>query len=230
VDDIAFRDRAIYLEATETLVAADLHLGRAATSNVDVPLDESGDIHARLARLVAYFEPQQIVFAGDMLHSFSTIPNGVDETVTDLYEQCRTAGSDPIAIEGNHDRLLESVWPDETVDSVRLADGTVICHGHTEPDRRGERYLIGHDHPAISIEGKRHPCLCVDPTGYCGAPLIVLPAFTRLAGGVELNRLRADALQSPLISSVDSLQPHVWDGDDETTLQFPPLGEFRRLL
>lgn len=230
MDDIAFRDRAVYFEATETLAVADLHVGRAASSTVDAPLDEAGDIHARLAALIEQFEPQQVVFAGDMLHSFSTIPTGVDETVTDLYEQCRAAGSEPIAIEGNHDRLLESVWPDEIVDSVRLADETVICHGHTEPDHRGKRYLIGHDHPTIAIEGKRHPCLCVDPTGYRGAPLIVLPAFTRLAGGVELNRLRADALQSPLISSVDSLQPHVWDGDDETTLQFPPLGEFRRLL
>jgi len=230
VDDIAFRDRAVYLDAAETLVAADLHLGRAATSAVDAPLDEAGDIHARLAALIERFEPQQVVFAGDILHSFSSIPRGVDETVAELYEQCQAVGCEPIAIEGNHDTQLESVWPDTVQSSARLADGTVICHGHTEPDPRGERYLIGHDHPTITIEGTRHPCLCVDPTGYRGRELVVLPAFTRLAGGVELNRLRADALQSPLISSVDSLQPHIWDAESETTLQFPPLGEFRRLL
>ena len=230
MDDIAFRDRAVYFDATETLALADLHLGRAATSNVDAPLDEAGDIHARLAALIDQFDPQQVVFAGDILHSFSTVPRGVEEAVTDLSEQCRTAGCEPIAIEGNHDTQLESVWPGSIHESVRLADGTVICHGHAEPDRRGERYLIGHDHPAISIEGKRHPCLCVDPTGYRGRELLVVPAFTRLAGGVELNRLRADALQSPLIESVDSLQPHVRDAESETTLQFPPLGEFRRLL
>ena len=230
MDDIAFRDRAVYLEATETLVVADLHFGRAATSAVDAPLDEAGDIHSRLAALVECFEPQQVVFAGDILHSFSTVPRGVEKAVADLSEQCRTAGCEPIAIAGNHDTQLESVWSGPVYDSVGLADGTVICHGHAEPDRRGERYLIGHDHPAISIEGKRHPCLCVDPTGYRGRELVVLPAFTRLAGGVELNRLRADALQSPLIGSVDSLQPHVWDADSKQTLQFPPLGEFRRLL
>jgi len=230
VDDIEFRDRAVYLGATNTLVVADLHLGRAASSNVDVPLDETGDIHSRLAALIERFEPQQVVFAGDILHSFSTVPRGVEQTVSDLYEQCLAAGCEPIATEGNHDTQLESVWPDDIVDSVRLADGTVICHGHTVPDRHGERYIIGHDHPTISIEGKRHPCLCVDPTGYRGRELLVLPAFTRLASGVELNQLRADALQSPLISSVDSLQPHIWDAESKTTLEFPPLGEFRRLL
>ena len=230
MDDITFRERAVYLEATETLVVADLHLGRAATSAVDVPLEEAGDIHARLAGLLERFEPRQTVFAGDMLHSFSTVPAGVDETVDELYRQSREAGCEVRALEGNHDRLLAAVWPEKVEKSVRLADQTVICHGHTEPDRDGERYVIGHDHPAINIEGKRHPCLCVDPTGYRGRELVVLPAFTRLAGGVELNRLRADALQSPLIKSVESLQPHIWDADDETALQFPPLGEFRRLL
>ena len=230
MDDIEFRDRAVYLHEAETVVLADLHLGRAATSAVDVPLDEAGDIHSRLAALITEFDPQQVVFAGDILHSFSTVPAGVDEAVVDLYEQSQAAGCEPLAIEGNHDNQLESVWPGTVESSLRLVDGTVVCHGHDEPETRGERYLIGHDHPTISIEGKRHPCLCVDPTGYRGRELIVLPAFTRLAGGVELNRLRADALQSPLISSVEALQPYVWDSEAEKTLQFPPLGEFRRLL
>ena len=230
MDDIAFRDRAVYLAATETLVLSDLHLGRAATSTVDAPLAESTEIHDRLVSLMTSFEPQRVVFAGDVLHSFSTVPDGVDRAVETLYEACVDRGCDVVAIKGNHDQQLEAVWPDAVESAHSLDDGTVICHGHAEPELRGERYLIGHDHPAIRIEGVKRPCFCVDPTGYRNRELVVLPAFTRLAGGVELNRLRADALQSPLISSVDSLQPHIWDPDAEKTLQFPPLGEFRRLL
>jgi len=230
VDDLAFRDRAVYLETAETLVVADLHLGREAVSNVTVPLDERGDLLDRLARLRADFDPSTVVFAGDLLHSFSTVPDGVGETVADLYDRCIDAGVDVVAVAGNHDRLLEDVWPASVESAVKLDDGTVVCHGHEEPDRRGERYLIGHDHPAITIEGRKHPCLCVDPDGYRESEVIVLPAFTRLAGGVELNRLRGDAFQSPLVPSVDGLQPIIWDGDGETMLEFPPLGEFRRLL
>ncbi|MEA1931313.1 MAG: metallophosphoesterase [Euryarchaeota archaeon] len=230
MDELAFRDRAVYLPATETLVVADLHLGREAVSNVAAPLGERRDLLDRLSRLRSLFDPTTVVFAGDLLHSFSTVPDGVEETVEALYSACVDDGIEVVAIEGNHDQLLETVWPASIESSVKLDDGTVVCHGHEEPELEGSRYLIGHDHPAMTIEGVKRPCLCVDPTGYRGGELVVLPAFTRLAGGVELNRLRADALQSPLVSSVGSLQPTVWDADTEQTLRFPPLGEFRRLL
>ena len=183
-----------------------------------------------MATLRSTFEPTTVVFAGDLLHSFSTVPDGVEGTVEALYTACVDDGLDVVAIEGNHDQQLETVWPTSIESAVTLDDGTVVCHGHEEPELSGKRYLIGHDHPAITIEGVKRPCLCVDPTGYRESELVVLPAFTRLAGGVELNRLRADALQSPLVSSVEALRPIVWDADVEQTLQFPPLGEFRRLL
>jgi hypothetical protein len=230
VDELAFRDRAVYLPATETLVLADLHLGREAVSNVTAPLGERSDLLDRLSRLRSLFDPTTVVFAGDLLHSFSTVPTGVEETFEALYTACVDDGLDVVAIKGNHDQQLETVWPTSVDSAVKLDDGTVVCHGHEEPDLRGERYLIGHDHPAITIEGVKRPCLCVDPTGYRERELVVLPAFTRLAGGVELNSLRGDALQSPLVLSVEALQPIVWDADAEQTLQFPPLGEFRRLL
>ena len=230
MDEFVFRDRAIYLPATETLVLADLHLGRSAVSNVSVPLGESTDLLDRFSQLRARFDPSTVVFAGDLLHSFSTVPDGVGETVTELHDQCVDDGVEVIAIEGNHDRLLEGVWPASVEPATKLDDGTVVCHGHEEPELSGDRYLIGHDHPAITIEGVKRPCLCVDPTGYRDSEVIVLPAFTRLTGGVELNALRANAFQSPLVSSVDALHPVVWDADRETTLSFPPLGEFRRLL
>jgi hypothetical protein len=230
VENIVFRDRAVYLPTTETLVVADLHIGREAAANVSAPLGERSDLLERLSNLRSVFEPTQLVIAGDLLHSFSTVPEGVTETVDRVYQDCIDDGVSVVAIEGNHDQLLDTVWP-ATVDSaVKLDDGTVICHGHEEPDLSGTRYLIGHDHPAITIEGVKRPCWCVDASGYRGDELIVLPAFTRLAGGVELNHARASALQSPLITSVDSLQPLVWDPARETSLQFPPLGEFRRLL
>jgi len=230
VEDIAFRDRAVYLPATETLVVADLHIGREAAANVSAPLGERGDLLDRLSTLRSAFEPAQIVFAGDLLHSFSTVPDGVAETVDQLYQDCVDDGASVVAIEGNHDQLLDTVWPRSVDSAVKLDDGTVICHGHEEPELSGTRYLIGHDHPAITIEGVKRPCCCVDASGYRDSELIVLPAFTRLAGGVKLNHAQASTLQSPLITSVDSLQPIVWDHDRQNALEFPPLGEFRRLL
>jgi hypothetical protein len=59
---------------------------------------------------------------------------------------------------------------------------------------------------------------------------LVLPAFTRLAGGVEINGLRARELQSPLLTDLGAFRPIVYDEDSEEALWFPPLSEFRSML
>ena len=143
-------------------------------------------------------------------------------------------------------------------EAYRVGD-TVVHHGHAEPERvepeeveskgvepeRVEpegvsgnsvgadavtRYVVGHDHPTIEIEGVRRPCLLYGPDAYRGADVFVLPAFTRLAPGAVVNRMRADDFQSPVVTDADALRPVVWDEEAGETLAFPPLGEFRRLL
>jgi metallophosphoesterase superfamily enzyme len=58
----------------------------------------------------------------------------------------------------------------------------------------------------------------------------MLPSFTRLAAGVEVNGMRAADFQSPLVRNADAFRPVVRDEDADETLRFPPLGQFRRLL
>ena len=78
--DAEFRDRALYLPGAETLVLADLHLGRAATSAVQVPLGEQQDITSRLEGLIDRYTPTGVVLAGDVLHSFSDTPGEAAES------------------------------------------------------------------------------------------------------------------------------------------------------
>lgn len=225
--DCRFRDRAVYLGDAETLVVADLHVGRAEAAGVDAPLGEATDRIDRLEALLAAFEPTQVVFAGDVLDRFDRLSERSRRRVASLRTACVDAGADPVALAGNHDTRLGDCWPDVVAEERTLADGTVVCHGHVEPDARGRRYLIGHDHPAIAIEGVRRPCFCFGEGCYRGGDLLVLPAFTRLAAGVELNDRRAADFQSPLVSSLGALRPVVVDGE---ALWFPPLEAFRRLL
>ncbi len=84
--DAQFRDRAVYLPAEETLVVADLHVGRDAASAVELPLGERADLTDRLSALLAAFDPREVVVAGDLLHAFDRIPEGVAETVAALGE------------------------------------------------------------------------------------------------------------------------------------------------
>ncbi|XVH30730.1 metallophosphoesterase [Haloferacaceae archaeon DSL9] len=228
--DVAFRDRAVYLEPTSTLVVADLHIGRDEASAAAFPLGERADLGDRLRALLSYFDPARTVFAGDILHSFSDVSATAAANLAELVDACAAVDSDAVLIAGNHDALLESIWDGQIHDAVALADETVVCHGHAVPETIGDRYVIGHNHPAITIEGVRRPCYLYGEGTYDGCDVLVLPAFNRLAAGAVVNSLRTAQFQSPLITDADALRPIVYDRESHETLRFPPLARFRDML
>lgn len=231
--DVPFRvlERAVYVPAAETLVLADLHLGRAATSSVEAPVDGGGDAIDRLEALLERVAPETVAIAGDLLHSFSRIPRGVEKSIASLSSAVDRAGADLVVTPGNHDAMLESAYGGEVAVEYRLEDGeTVVLHGHEPPEADASRYVLGHDHPALSIEGRKRPCLLYGPGTYDGSDVVVLPAFTRLAPGSTVNGMAGRDFQTPLVTDADALYPAVRDAEAGETLWFPPLGELRRLL
>jgi hypothetical protein len=238
VFDLAFADRAVVLPEAETVVVADLHVGRAEASDVEIPLGERADLTERFEALLDRVPSdrlrlERVVVAGDVLHEFGRVSHRAAETLGALDDSCRERGAELVLVAGNHDRLLDSVWDRAVHDSYRLDAGgrdVVVCHGHEEPDSTGELYIAGHDHPAITIEGQKRPCFLAGEGSYQGADMMMLPAFSRVASGVVVNGMRTRDFQSPLIRDVDVLRPIVWDESREEALTFPPLGEFRRML
>lgn len=256
--DAVFRDRAIYLPRGDTLVFADLHVGRAEGSDVEFPLGEASDLADRLADLLAHFDPETVVVAGDVLHQFSRVSDRVAESFDTLVDSCRTAGARPILVAGNHDAQLDRVWNGDVHDVWQIdlddsdddssaghettndylpdsLDGPVVVrHGHEEPPTAEAAgaglYLIGHDHPTIEIEGKRRPCYLYVPDAVGETPALMLPPFNRLSAGVTVNGMSGTDFQSPFVTAANPLRPVVWDEDSDERLSFPPLGEFRRLL
>ncbi len=244
VYDVRYRDRAAFLPFAETLVVSDLHVGRAEASDVAFPLGERSDLRDRLSALVEAFDPAEVVFAGDVLHRFDTATTAAESGLDELVGVCRNAGVKPILVRGNHDTVLASAWDGKVFDQYVVAESptVVVCHGHTAPVAESEvessatsetdasLYVIGHVHPAITIEGRRRPCYLYGESVYRGSDVLVLPAFSRLAAGVPVNGMDADDTRSPLVSDVDDFRPIVYDEDADDTLSFPPLGEFRRML
>jgi putative SbcD/Mre11-related phosphoesterase len=230
VHDPSFRDRAVFLSGPRVLVVADLHVGRDEASGVAFPLGERADLHERLDRLVAHYDPTEVVVAGDVLHSFSHVAPAIEASLYELAGCCHDADTRLVLVAGNHDTLLSEVWDGPVHDSYRLDDGTVICHGHENTSEPADRYVVGHDHPAIEIEGQRRPCYLLGEETYRDTDVLMLPAFNRLAAGVPVNEMRTADFQSPFVTDVDAFRPIVYDDDSQETLQFPPLGEFRRML
>jgi len=225
--DLELRDRAAMLG--DVLVLADLHVGRGAASTLELPVGEGEEMVERFGALCDRFEPAEVVVAGDLLHSFDTVPVLVEDTLAGLRAAAREVGARMVVTPGNHDTMLDVVWNGPTTPEYRV-DDTVICHGHVEPEADADRYVIGHDHPTIAIEGQRHPCYLAADGVYDGADLVMLPAFNRLLAGVEVNRMSATDFMSPLVRNADALAPAVRDEDAGETLHFPSLGEFRHQL
>ncbi|MFB6090824.1 MAG: metallophosphoesterase [Halobellus sp.] len=231
MDGIEYRERSAYLTHAETLVVADLHVGRASASDVDFPLGERRDLTERLGARLAEFDPDIAVFAGDVLHRFGTVTERSRETVAGLAEACRDAGTEPVFVRGNHDTALDAACDDVRDAYVASEEPrVVVCHGHEAPEIDADRYVIGHDHPAIAIEGQRRPCFLNAPDAHRGADVLMLPTFSRAAAGVEINDARGGDLQSPLLDRLDDVRPVVYDDDTGEALTFPPLGQFRRML
>ncbi|WP_436900882.1 metallophosphoesterase [Halovenus halobia] len=224
---ISVRDLAVTLE--DVLVVADLHVGRGAASNVELPVGDGDQMVERFADLCVACEPSEVVIAGDLLHSFQTVPGPVRNTLGGLKQAARDVGARIVVTPGNHDTMLDTVWAGP-VEAEYSHGETVVCHGHVEPERDAERYIIGHDHPTIEIEGQRRPCVLAGEDVYNGADVIMLPSFNDFVRGVRVNDMRASEFMSPLVTDADAFAPIVRDRDARETLEFPPLGAFRHRL
>ncbi|WP_321167948.1 metallophosphoesterase [Halobaculum saliterrae] len=246
-----FRDRGVYLPEADALVVADLHVGRAEASDVAYPLGEAADLSDRLRSLIDRFDPGEVVIAGDAVHRFDRVAVADERALSELVDACLDAGARPVFVRGNHDTALDETTlgdtaPGETAPSGawdgRVHDGyeldasvrnapVVVRHGHEAPPEHESAglYVVGHDHPAIEIEGKRRPCWLYAERAFRGADVLMLPAFTRLAAGVAVNDMTAREFQSPFVTDADALRPIV-AREDGDAVEFPPLGEFRRLL
>ena len=232
---------------TITAAVSDGGATAADASDVDFPVGERAHLRDRLVALLDAFAPETVVFAGDVLHQFDRASYGVAARLRDLTGACRESGATPVLVAGNHDAMLDSVWDGDVHDAYRIAGvdpsrpdyDVLVCHGHEEPEPDDDSatgtgppgcYVVGHDHPTIGIEGQRRPCFLFGEAVYRNRDVLMLPAFTSLAAGVEINGMRASDFQSPLIRRVNALRPVVYDADAGESLAFPELGRFRRML
>ena len=234
--DIVYRSRALWMPDAATLVISDLHIGRDEASNVQLPLGERDDLLERIQTHLRELTPETVVVAGDIFHRFEGATSDNRRTLAALVDACSDVDATCIFVRGNHDTGLDSTYNTTVVDSYTVegltaeSPKTVICHGHTEPTITAERYIIGHDHPAITIEGQRHPCFLSIPDSYQEANIIMLPAFSRLAAGVSINTASGNDFQSPLITRLEDARPTIYDEQAAESLSFPPLRSLRTML
>jgi DNA ligase-associated metallophosphoesterase len=193
-DVVLLPGRAAYLPASQTLLVADLHLGKAATfrsKGIPVPEGSAQKDLARLALLVAATRAKRLVVLGDLFHAKS----GCTDEVFAEFAAARAGFSDTavLLVAGNHDRSVGRLPAGLGIDSIlRTHDEPPFHFVHEpgtplpEPDRDEPFTIAGHLHPVIALaspSGDRltERCFVAEPG------LLVMPAFGSFTGGHRMT-------------------------------------------
>lgn len=188
--------RVIYWEEQSALILSDLHFGKTGhfrKAGIAVPQYVYKEDLQRLVSLIQYFQPRQLIIAGDLFHS------KLNQEL-ELFRKWRSdlSSIDIHLVLGNHD-ILHEKWYSETDITVHpqtLEYGPFLfCHDAVDcashPNAGTLYSFTGHVHPGITIHGMgrqtlRFPCFYFTES-YC-----VLPAFSRFTGTYRINPKEED--------------------------------------
>jgi DNA ligase-associated metallophosphoesterase len=175
--------RCLFLEQQKALVLSDLHFGKTGhfrKSGIAVPQQVyQEDLH-RLFEQVQYFQPETLLFTGDLFHSDENREHELFARWRESIHHARI-----LLVRGNHDRLQESLY---TSIGIELHDelhrlgpfGFIHDVGDGLPDEVSY-WLSGHVHPGVRIHGVGKQSLAF-PCFHFTPEYAILPAFSRFTG------------------------------------------------
>lgn len=178
-------ERTIFWEKQNTLILADLHIGKSGhfrKSGIAIPQKVYQEDLQRLFTQILYWKADQLVIVGDLSHSRTNKEMGIFKRWRNDFSSLSIQ-----LVNGNHDILNDS-WYDEmniTRSDNLLVDGFSFCH---DPEdimisltKKNPYTFSGHIHPGINIKGKGKQSLQF-PCFYFKNNYAMLPAFSRFTG------------------------------------------------
>lgn len=185
-------ERCLLWEEENTLIVADLHLGKSGhfrKEGIGIPQSiYKADLQRLMAQLYLY-KADRLIIAGDFTHSTAN-------KELDLFLKWRKDFSllHIDLVKGNHDILADS-WYEAAgirVSSRKLQAGPFLflhdlkAAADLSDEERSSYLFTGHMHPAVTLKGKgkqslRFPCF------YFTKEYAVLPAFSRFTGGYKVQ-------------------------------------------
>jgi hypothetical protein len=173
---------ALVIAREDTLVVADLHLGKGAAVARRGPLLPPYDTHAtliRLAAVIARIRPRRVISLGDAFHD-EAAPAQLDAQAFAMLRDLQR-GRDWIWIAGNHDPAPPAGCGGDATATLEVGR-LVLRHEPRPAPAPGE--IAGHLHPVARIRGAgpgaRRRCFAFDTTR------LVMPAFGAYTGGLNV--------------------------------------------
>ncbi len=236
---------ALYLKDLKAIVVSDLHLGLEslmADSGMFMPKFQLSEMKEDLSNMIGGRDVEKLIVCGDIKHEFSETSYGERKEVEEWIEFVGDLVEEIYLVKGNHDNYL--IYPIKNYENVELEetfvfDDVCFAHGHEKSERmRGldvNFLVIGHEHPALSLKDdigvkEKIRCFLYGETE-TGQKLIVMPAFSELAQGSDMNDVRERELLSPVLKDMVDLDKMKAVGVDKEAglFEFPELGEIRKI-
>ncbi len=190
---ILLAERALYLPARQTLLVADLHLGKAATfraAAIPLPNGTTAQTLHRLSSAIVHTGATRLVILGDLFHAHSGLTTGTLEQVASWRSDY--AQLEMVLVRGNHDQHAgdpPQAWGVACYDAPLIEPPFAFQH---EPLASQHGYVLaGHLHPAALLNGRGRQSLklpCFHLTDSVGT----LPAFGEFTGGAVVRPRRGD--------------------------------------
>ncbi len=236
---------ALYSKELKALIISDLHLGLEslmADYGVYMPKFQLDIVKNYLSDISSEKEIKKLIICGDMKHEFSETSYHEKVEIEEFIEFSQTLAEEIFMVKGNHDNYL--IYPLKKFDDVLLEDyfvfdGINFIHGHEKAEVMNspdiEYIIMGHEHPALTLSdevGAKDKIRCfLFGEMKNGKRLIVLPAFSRLAQGSQMNRVREKELLSPVLKDMIEVGDMKAIGVDKEAglFEFPEIKKMRSL-
>ncbi len=208
---------AAYIRELDAIVIADLHLGYEgimAEQGIFVPKVQFEQEMRTLKSILEQKDASTIIVCGDVKHEFSETSYHEFVEVSDFLGFLGERFDEVLVLKGNHDNYLIRITRKhgaKLFDELEM-DDFYFLHGHRAPPSlsksRSGYVVMGHEHPSIALfdeVGTKEKVDCFLYGRMKDKRLLVLPAFSTLAGGSEVNLIPREELLSPVLREMTNI-------------------------
>lgn len=223
---------ALHMRKIRAMVIADLHLGFEgimAEKGIFIPKFQFEEIMKRLEREK---EEEILIILGDLKHEFSSTTYHEFSEVREFFSWAKENFSKVYLVRGNHDNFIAPLcrkFGVEFLEELSLSNFFFI-HGHKDKELPYGYIILAHEHPAIELYNKilREKIKCFLYGKIGKRKFVVLPSYSILMQGTEINLIPRKELLSPILRKIDINSLFCLGIDEEVGfLNFPQLGKLR---
>lgn len=198
---------ALYHPELDLIVVSDLHLGLEAAVSYDgnyVPQFQLEEIKEDIRTLKKETDADRVLLNGDLKHEFKYTRFSEKDEIKEFFRLLKTMFKEIIVVKGNHDTFLDDVVTEESLVDSHQEEGILFIHGNKAlKSEEYETLVIGHEHPALELEDEigiteKFDCFLYGQMKN-GRNIIVMPAFSKMAGGSAVNVMPKKDLLSPVL-------------------------------